>query len=484
MRAGGVTMLDMRKFLGNFLSATGMRAVVAVTSFCCFVLLARYWGSGDLGQFATVFAFFVLLQQAPLLGLHVPLIRDLARDPESVLTVGPNAAVLATTAGALLGTALGAIGQLYVGSLRPSFWLVGAALFATGPSVLAESVLIAQGRLARVAAVNIAESLARTGVWIILIVAGFHLTALFAALAVFRVLALIAYYGPEELRPLLQLRRCRPHVLAALIRTTPTFLGILILAAALTRLDFIMLSALGTLAAVGQYAAAYKFYETALMVPSVLTLALFPEFAKVSAASKGDCAELLQQFVRVVLTIGLPCAIALATVATPLIILIYGDGFTSAASALVILAIGPVLVAVDQAFTMALLANGHERLDLRVLACACAFYVLALWLFIPAKGVAGAALATTSAAVVQVGIRYRYLRHKLRVESLAWIVVGPCVAALTMAGTIWVVKPVSLIAGLSGGAIVYVAVLALLRVVTRADLLWLRAALQRPEAAS
>src|SRR5262245_25083746 len=459
-------MLDARKFLGNFLSATGMRAVVAVTSFCCFVLLARYWGSGDLGQFATVFAFFVLLQQAPLLGLHVPLIRDLARDPESVLTVGPNAAVLATAAGALLGAALGAIGQLYAGSMRASFWLVGAALLATGPSVLAESVLIAQGRLARVAAVNIVESLARTGAWMILIVAGFHLTALFAALAVFRVLALIAYYGPDELRPLLHLRRCRRHVLAALMRITPTFLGILILAAALNRIDFIMLSALGTLADVGQYAAAYKFYETALMVPSVLTLTLFPEFAKVSAASKRDCDALLQQFVRVVLTIGLPSAIALVSVAAPLIILIYGNGFTSAAGALVILAIGPVLVAVDQAFTMALLANGHERLVLRVLACACAFYVLALWLFIPTMGVAGAALATTSAAVVQVGIRYRYLRQKLRVESLTWIVTGPCVAGLTMAGTIWAVKPVSLIVGLSGGAIVYVAVLALLRVVT------------------
>jgi len=477
-------MLDARKFLGNFLSATGMRAIVAVTSFCCFVVLARYWGSGELGQFATVFAFFVMLLQAPLLGLHVPLIRDLAREPESVVTIGPNAAVLATTAGVLLGIGLGATGHLYAASMRPSFWLVGVALAASGPAVVAESVLIAQGRLARVAAINIAESLARTGVWTILIVAGFRLTALFAALAVVRILALGAYYGPDELRPLLRVRRCRWHVLVGLMRITPTFLGILILAAALTRLDFIMLSAFGTLDDVGQYAAAYKLYETAVMVPSVLTLALFPEFARVSAASEGQRGALLQQFVRVVLTIGLPCAVALATVATPLMLLIYGDGFARAAAVLVILAIGPVLVAVDQAFTMALLADGHERLDLRVLACSCAFYLFALWSLIQTMGVAGAGLATTSTAVVQVGVRYRYLRRKLQVESLTAVVTGPSVAALSMACTIWVVSTVSSHVALASGAIVYVAVLALLRVVTRADLQWLRAALQRPEASS
>src|SRR5262249_62372061 len=123
------------------------------------------------------------------------------------------------------------------------------------------------------------------------------------------------------------------------------------------------------------------------MVPAMLTLTVFPEFARAAAASQQQFTELLRQFVRVVVTVGLPVAVVLAFVAGPLIVLLFGSDFASAADVLVILAISPVFIAVDQAFTMALLANGYEQLDLWVLACACAFYALALWVVIPALGV-------------------------------------------------------------------------------------------------
>src|SRR5262249_36218924 len=243
------------------------------------------------------------------------------------------------------GVILGMTGQLYPESMRPSFWLVGASLVPGGLAFLGESVLVSKGLLTRVATITIGESLLRTGIWVVLVVAGFGLTTLFLALPVLRVLACIAYYRRQELRPILSIRRSQRDILSDLFRRSPTFLGILMLAAGINRLDFIMLSALGTLADVGQYSAPYKLYETALMVPSMLTLTVFPEFARVAAASQQQFNGLLRQFVRVVVTVGLPVAVVLAFVAGPLMVLLFGSDFASAADVLVILAISPVFIA-------------------------------------------------------------------------------------------------------------------------------------------
>lgn len=480
-----MTMPNVRKLIRNFTSAAGMRVAVSAVSFAFFVLLARRWGSIELGEFATVFSFFVVLQQAPLLGLHVPFIRDLARRPDSLHEMGPSAAVLAIAIAGVLGALLGLVGERYYpASMQPSFWLVGVSLVPGALLVIGESAFVSQERLGRVAALSIGENLVRTCVWLVLLVLGYGLTALFLALAILRALTLLAYYGPPDLRPVLRFGRCRRDAVAGLLGSCPIFLGILVLAATINRLDFIMLSRLGTLEQVGLYSAPYKVYETALMVPSVLALALFPAFATTFATSERHFEHLVRQSLRVCLTAGVPCAIALSFLADLLMVALFGSVFQTAAPVLVILAVGPVLVAMDQCLTMAMLASGRERLDLRVLACACGYYAIALRMLIPAMGIDGAALATASAAAVQVAVRYRLVRTRLGMRSMADVAWRPVVAGVLMAATGWATRPASLIGALFLGSAVYAATLALLRAVTRADVQWIRRALERPREAS
>jgi O-antigen/teichoic acid export membrane protein len=292
------------------------------------------------------------------------------------------------------------------------------------------------------------------------------------------------YFLACDLRPVLCLGRCSREVVAGLLSLAPTFFGILLLAACINRLDFVMLSKLGTLEQVGLYAAPYRIYEMALMVPSVLALALFPLFAASAAAPGAQLEDLARQVLRVSLTAGLPCAIALAFLAEPAMVLLFGDAFAPAAPVLATLAILPVLAAADQALTMVLLATGHEQLDLAALGCAGLFYVIALAILIPSQGILGAALATAAATTVQLTVRYRLIRTVMGLRSMMDIVLRPTLAGAVMVVTAWAVRPLSIALALVAGGAVYAATLAASKAVTRADLRWVRGALQRPGEAS
>lgn len=477
--------MNLRRVLGNVVSVAGMRATVAVLSFGFFVFAARQWSNRELGEFATVYAIFVLLRQLPLLGLHVLLIRDGARDPTALTQLAPNVLVLAIGTSVVLGTLVGIVGGwVYPPPLDRALWLIGVALVPAAAIVVAESILVAEQRLARTAVLSVADTTARTIAWLGLMIFGGGLTAVCAALAAVQFAMIPIYYVTSGPRTVLRWQHVSVRAISRLLARCPTFLGILLLSAGLSRLDFLSLSALSSLEQVGLYAAPYKVYEVALMVPSVLTLALFPV---VSAArrSHGHAFEhLLRQLVRLCVTVGLPCAIALIALAEPLVTALFGPTFAAAGLTLAILGGVPVVVAVDQTLAMALLASGREQVDLTVLTRSCGAYILALLVLVPTMGATGAAIATALVAVLQTAVRYRRVRALGEIPDLVDVVTKPACAAAAMAAAVWTLRPISVVLGLSVGVAVYTAGLSMLRAVTREDVTWVIAALQRPREAS
>lgn len=477
--------MNLRRILCNVVSTAGMRAAVALFSFGFFALAARRWSGRELGEFATVYAVFVLLRQAPLLGLHVPLIRHVAREPAALATRAPNMMIVGLATACVVGPLVGVVGGwVYPPSLGIALWLVGAALLPSAAIVLAESILVAQQRLARVAALSGAETGARTAIWLVVILAGGDLTAVCAALLVVQLGMVPLYFAASGPRAALRLDRASARETRRLLAQCPTFLGILLLSAGLSRLDFLLLPAVSSLEQVGLYAAPYKLYETALMVPSVLTLALFPVVSAAIRNRRPEFNQLVRQIVRLVVTIGLPGAIVVIALADPIITTLFGGRFRSAGGTLAILAGVPVVVAVDQTLTIALLAAGRESFDLKVLLLSFSVYALVLLALVPPMGARGAAVATAFVAVLQMAVRYRRLRSLGEVEPLGDVVMRPVYAAGLMALALWVVRPISLALSVSVGLAAYAAGLSLLRAVTRQDMAWVIGALQRPSETS
>jgi O-antigen/teichoic acid export membrane protein len=468
----------MKIAIRNFMSVTGMRVFTAALSFLFFVFLARHWDSTRLGAYTTLFALSLLLQQISLLGLHIPVARDMVQRPHDLQRLGSSIAVIGLVVGALIGIALGLAGSLaYPEDMHAALWLVGASFVPTALVGVSDTILLAQERLHVTAAVNMVEAVVRTLLSMLLVTTGHGLTALFVAYLGCRILSVIGYlwfgHVARELRPgAFSIATLRP-----LLRLVPAFAGIVILQSGFTRVDFVILSKLGSLAQVGLYSAPYKLFEAALTIPAIAAMVLFPTLARWFAASPTRFERLTREVVRVVLTVGLPIAITVAFEARTVIVALFGESFVAAAPVLMWLAVVPVISAVDIIFGGVLHSSHHQASDVRAMFAAFIFYVGALCALIPLFGFVGAAVATAAAEVVQTLLRYRVIRRLLPFASMWGTAAGPVAAAVVMLGVALLLRTVSPLVSLPAALAAHAVTIAALRVVTLADVHTLRRAL-------
>jgi O-antigen/teichoic acid export membrane protein len=471
-------MLDLRRIIRSFFSAAFMRLVSAGLSFVFFVLLARARGDVVLGEFSTVLAFFIFFQSLPLLGLHIALVRDVSADHGSLPRLGANAAVLGLAASIPCALAIGLAGTaFYPPATHAAFWLTALSIVPSALIVVSESLLTAQERVDVVAALSVGENLARLLLWMAVLWAGLSTTAFFAALLAGRIGAVAAHYRWGRLRPLADRRLLDTGVLRHLLALCPTFLAILLLAAGVNRLDFLMLSKLGTLKDVGLYAAAYKVYEMALMVPQLLSVALYPALSRAIQRSPEASGDLVRKVFRIYTLLGIPCAVLLLYASRTLVATIYGHGFDPAHVALKWLIVAPLLAALDQVLTTVLFANHRQGLDLKVLIVSCSTYAVLLSVLIPLYGFEGAAVATLMVAGLQVGFRYWLVRTRLGMRGLLSTLVRPVAAAGVMAGVCYVASALPLAAVIVVGLAAYAVALPALGAFSMSELRGLKSAL-------
>jgi O-antigen/teichoic acid export membrane protein len=471
-------MLDLRRIIRSFFSAAFMRLVSAGLSFVFFVLLARARGDVALGEFSTVLAFFIFSQNLPLLGLHLALIRDVSADHASLPRLGANAAVLGLAASIPCAAALGLVGLfLYPPSTHAAFALVALSLIPSAVIAVSESLLTAQERVDVVATLSVAENLARVLLWLGVLWSGLSTTAFFAVLLATRVGAVAAHYRWGRLRPLARRALVDATVLRRLLGMCPTFLAILLLAAGINRLDFLVLSRMGTLKDVGLYAAAYRVYEMALMVPQLLSVALYPALSRAIQRSPEASAEIVRKVFRVYTLLGVPCAVLLLYGSAPLLQLIYGARFETAHVALEWLVAAPLLAALDQVLTTVLFAHHRQNLDLKVLIVSCGTYAVLLGTLIPRHGYEGAAAATLIVAALQVAFRYWIVRTRLGMQGLLSVLARPLAAGLVMAVVCHLTSALPLVATAAAALAAYAVALPALGGLSWSELRGLRSAL-------
>ncbi len=471
--------ISVRRVVKNFGAFAAMRLGTAVVSFLFFVYLARRWSQEGLGEFTTVLAIFFLLYQLPLLGLHIPVIRELAQNPERSPSVIGNLTIISLVVAVILGLLLGMFGLLsYPAVMQGALWLVAISLLPGAIAGVAEAELMAGERMSYIALVNAIELVVRTGAWCILVWMGAGLVELAAALLAGRVLTAALYLrgglAGKLWRASYDIRGVR-----LLMSAAPVYMGLVVLTAAISRMDFVLLSKLADLEQVGLYSAPYKLYEAGMMVPTILIVVVFPGVARLSARSASALDEAARQLCRVWLTLGLPVAVAGVVLAAPVLQFFFGESFLPAAPALAWLAVVPVIASVDITMSCVLQACHQQTHDLRALAIAFGAYLLALLILIPIFGFVGAAVATALGALIQAALRYHAARTRAKLSPLGSVMLPPLVAAGAMAATALGVGIVSQPLALVAGVAVYVGVLALTRGVTHADMRLLRDAWQQ-----
>jgi O-antigen/teichoic acid export membrane protein len=212
---------------------------------------------------------------------------------------------------------------------------------------VSESTLLGLERMADIARLQFAESLARTVLAVAAVMLGYGLVGVFAVFLALRCAMALAY----RLHPLLP-RFARADVSAALQRRNwrevPVFLGIGLLAAMTARVDIIVLSRMSGLQEAGVYAAASRLYEASLMLPTIAALAMMPTLARLFASDRPYFREVLVVAMRLSLGVGFVVALCVGALAQPIVDLLYRPQVAAAAPVLRWLIFGAVLMTLDQ----------------------------------------------------------------------------------------------------------------------------------------
>ncbi len=155
------------------------------------------------------------------------------------------------------------------------------------------------------------------------------------------------------------------------------------------RIDSVMLGLLADREAVSMYNVAYRFMETAFIVPFACTNVIFPRLA--SAARP---ATTLRAATLILAALGLTASAIVYAAGPPLIAWLYGAEYARAGRALAVLALAIAPVYVGGLLTQALIAFERPRTFLRVTVLGVGLNVLLNLFLIPAYGETGAATAT------------------------------------------------------------------------------------------
>lgn len=463
--------MNFRLALKNLFSLSLMRILTALISFALFGFIARVWGPDGLGEYSTIFTYFILLMQFPLLGLHIIVARDVAAQHNDMARYITASCILSLCTSCVLAIVVSTVGWFgYDESMHWVFFVLALTCFPTAMIVSIESALIGREKMTVISKVNIIESIIRSVLSALLVVVGAPLIALVIVLLFSRFVSLAFYL--IEIRALIRVdsRLIDLTLLKQLLKQVPLFFGILLFSASIGKLDLIFLSLTeGGMHEAGIYSAAFKIYEMGVMVPAMISVVLFPIFSRLFIHSRKEFTIQFSVITRMVSGIGLPCTIVVCALAADILPMIFGHQYEESVFLFQLLSGAIFCTALDQLLSIALLSAKQERLELRVLASTFVVYVVSLLCLIPLYGSLGAAIATLVALVMKVFVRYYYASSIVGV-SLASLKVHPLLASgASMSLVMYLLSP-NIAWSICLGLLTYLFVLLVLKGVTKSDL--------------
>ncbi|MBF0485341.1 MAG: oligosaccharide flippase family protein [Candidatus Omnitrophica bacterium] len=389
-----------------------VRILSSCFSFLLVLFIARKMGPGLLGQFALVFAYFIIFTEFPLLGLNLFISREVAKKNEDLRAfffIGNFLSFLSLIPLIAILIAIMFFGQYPHDVVWGIFWII-FALFPSAFIAMAQTLFIAFEKIDQLSLAIALENLIRTvGAVIILFNKG-NIVDVFLFFFICRLMAM----GINII--LLKKNKMIPNsfvwdkgVFLFTLKHWPVFLGIYILALVSSKIDFFLLSKLGTIEDLGFYSASYKFLDVLLMAPTAFIYSLFPFLSKNGMTR--DVGEMVSAFLRFFSLFAILVVAFFFFGAKDILAMAFGHQFSGAALVFGILIWNFFIVGCDQIMGTVLLSQNRQLADLKMLTAFFVVYIIGLFVLIPQFHYVGAGVATVSSSAFLLGLRFLYLRR-------------------------------------------------------------------------
>lgn len=247
-----------------------------------------------------------------------------------------------------------------------------------------------------------------------------------------------------------------------------------LLATVFFRIDGLILRASAGDTVLGWYGMAYKFIDGLTVLPTNVTLALFPMLSRLAVASPAQGVDAglrrtTQLALKVLLGLAFPIAVGTTLLAEPIIRILAGaDYLPHSATALQILIWFLPFSFTNGLLQYVLIAVDQQRYITKTFLAATFFNVVANLLLVPQLSYVGAGLTTILSEILLLSaFGWAVRRHvgELGYLALAW---RPSLAAAAMAPVVWALRDAPGLA-IPAGALLYVVLFLILGGVTREE---------------
>jgi len=435
------------------------------------VVMARAMGAEGLGAYTFAISLLTIFEIIGRLGIREYVVREIGRDKpkwpylfSSGLVLGSVASLVAQIAMLVAAKIIGYEPQVLHGLFIISFALLPTVLY-----YVFESILYAFDRMAWAGTISVAETIVRVGLSLGALVLDAGLDALLLVFVLSRVVAMILSAWAQKRCAGFPLRQWRSEIFRDMLRVTPTFAMLAILAAVYWRVDVLMLSRLSGNEAVGQYSAGFRLMYLLAFAGSSVLAAVYPTMTRLYHHERESYVLLVEKMAEYLILIYLPVAVAGYHLSPRIMPLLFGAEFDEAIIALRILIWVSLPLALATLFANALVAANRQNLDLRVNVFRLIWIAMLSYFLIRSLGVAGAGIATLGSCIAAVLLQGYYLRDLLHLRRLFDLMMKPSFAAAIMAFILALMNTWPLALQIAIAAAVYLSTLVALRPFNQAD---------------
>lgn len=198
------------------------------------------------------------------------------------------------------------------------------------------------------------------------------------------------------------------------------------------KIDSVLLSIMKGTIAVGFYTAPYRLIEALIVIPSVFTLAIYPVISNFYVSSRETLENSYIISIKYLTIIGLPIAVGITLLADKIILLIYGNGFSSSILALQILIWEIPLIFLTYTFGTFLISINKQTISLKITFIAMIVNIILNLLLIPYFSYLAASFVTVITELIAFVLCFNYLSKFIIKINILKFIFKPAIASLIM----------------------------------------------------
>jgi O-antigen/teichoic acid export membrane protein len=441
------------------------------------VFLPRYLGPAAVGQFAIAGSIWAIMGMLVGFGMDTLLTKEIARNPERTPQLIGTTLILRVI---LFLFSCGVV-ALYVGMMEypPTtvniIWIIGLSIFITQIGLAGLAALQGIEAMHYSSLAGIISKACNTGLGITVVLLGYgvyivglvNVTSALISTTLLLVF-LRRFYKPQfHLHIVPTLAMCRasfPYLMSGL--------GLILYG----QVDVLIISSLINTQETGWYGAASQLFGTLLFIPVVFTTAVFPVLTRTYANAPDALPKILRKTFDLMLLVSIPIGLGIFVVAQQGITLLLGSEFTQSGSILALMGIVLIFTYQNVLIGQFLISTDRQNSWTIIMIVAAVLTIPLDLVLVPwcqrefGNGALAGALSfiITEFGMVVAGI---WLLPKGSLGwSNMWMAIRILSAGLVMAGASWLVRDMFIAIPVIVGAITYIGMIAILRVVPNEDI--------------